>query len=67
MCVDICPAKSLSHKPEYRKPTAERVTVSQQGQPRKKKEKPAKAPEAAAAAAEPAAEIPPPAAAPEQG
>jgi formate hydrogenlyase subunit 6/NADH:ubiquinone oxidoreductase subunit I len=61
VCVDICPAKSLYQKPEYRKPTAERVTVSQQGQPRKKKEKPAKAPEAAAAAAEPPVEVPPPA------
>ena len=66
VCVDICPAKSLYQKPEYRKPTAERVTVSQQGQPRKKKEKPAKAPEAAAAAAESPVEPPPPAPAPEQ-
>jgi len=66
VCVDICPAKSLFHKREYRKPTAERVTVSQQGQPRKKKEKSAKSPEAAATAAEPAVDIPPPAAAPEQ-
>jgi len=66
VCVDICPAKSLYQKPEYRKPTAEKMTVSQQGQPRKKKEKPAKAPEAAAAAAESPDEPPPPAPAPEQ-
>jgi formate hydrogenlyase subunit 6/NADH:ubiquinone oxidoreductase subunit I len=42
VCVDICPAKSLYQKPEYRKPVAEKQTISLQGQPRKKKEKPAK-------------------------
>jgi ech hydrogenase subunit F len=61
VCVDICPSKSLHQKAEYRKPTAERLTISLQGQPRKKakdKEK-AKEQEALEAGAES-----PPAAAP---
>jgi ech hydrogenase subunit F len=36
VCVDICPSKSLHQKAEYRKPTVERLTISLQGQPRKK-------------------------------
>ena len=63
VCVDVCPAKSLLQKAEYRKPVAEKLTISLQGQPRKKKEKPTKAPEAAPAA-EVRPEAPPVAAAP---
>jgi len=36
VCVDICPAKSLYQKTQYRKPVGERLTISMQGQPRKK-------------------------------
>jgi ech hydrogenase subunit F len=39
VCVDICPAKSLFQKTRYRAPMAERLTITLQGQPRKK-EKP---------------------------
>ena len=39
VCVDICPSKSLFQKTQYRPPVAERLTITLQGQPRKK-EKP---------------------------
>jgi formate hydrogenlyase subunit 6/NADH:ubiquinone oxidoreductase subunit I len=42
VCVDICPAKSLYQKTRYRPPVGERLTITLQGQPRKK-EKPAPA------------------------
>ena len=64
VCVDVCPAKSLYQKLDYRKPTVEKSTISLQGQPRKKKEKPAKEKTEAPTAAEPLPETPPLAAAP---
>jgi ech hydrogenase subunit F len=36
VCVDVCPSKSLRQNAQYRKPVAERLTISMQGKPRKK-------------------------------
>jgi ech hydrogenase subunit F len=60
VCVDICPSKSLHQKAHYRKPTAERLTVSLQGQPRKKAKDKEKVKDKDEAPAEPGAEHPPP-------
>jgi ech hydrogenase subunit F len=57
VCVDVCPSKSLRQNAQYRKPVAERLTISMQGKPRKKAKDKAKD----AAEAVPAAESPPPA------
>jgi ech hydrogenase subunit F len=45
VCVDTCPAKCLSQKTQYRAPLTERLTISLQGQPRKKVKTKDKAPE----------------------
>jgi ech hydrogenase subunit F len=60
VCVDICPSKSLHQTAQYRKPVAERLTISMQGKPRKKAKDMQKANDATAAVA--AAEPSPPAA-----
>ncbi|MGE5257540.1 MAG: 4Fe-4S dicluster domain-containing protein [Hyphomicrobiales bacterium] len=66
VCVDICPSKSLHQKAQYRKPVAERLTISLQGQPRKKAKDKEKAKEKEAPAPEPGAEVSPAAAPSEQ-
>jgi ech hydrogenase subunit F len=45
VCVDTCPAKCLSQKTQYRAPLTERLTISLQGQPRKKAKMKDKGPE----------------------
>jgi len=64
VCVDICPAKSLYQKTQYRKPVVERLTISMQGKPRKKAKDKEAAKTTEASAAEPGGESPPPEAPP---
>jgi ech hydrogenase subunit F len=59
ICVDICPSKSLHQKLQYRQPVAERLTISLQGQPRKKAKDKEKGKEPGAPTAEPGTELPP--------
>ena len=60
-CPGTWSSKSLHQNPQYRKPVAERLTISMQGQPRKKAKDKDRAKEKEAAAAESGAEPAPPA------